>query len=98
MVTLANTNKASTNNNFVATPSFTVSGLITNLPSAATVNLFVTNGGNNTFFRQTTTAANGIYTFTNVPTQNYLVIAPGADFHHCLQSSQPVCDQSSDSG
>jgi hypothetical protein len=73
MVTLAVTNQTSLNNNFVATPSFTVSGLISNLLATATVQIFVATNGNNVFYRQTTTAANGIYTFTNVPNQNYLI-------------------------
>ncbi|HEX3797701.1 MAG TPA: carboxypeptidase-like regulatory domain-containing protein [Verrucomicrobiae bacterium] len=72
-VTLANTNPIVTGSNFLATPSFTLGGIISNLTSTATVALYVTNNGNNTFFAQTTTAPNGIYMFTNAPTQNYII-------------------------
>jgi hypothetical protein len=95
-VTLATTNTSASGSNFLATPSFTLGGIITNITSAVTVNLFVTNNGNNTFYRQVTTAPNGLYNFTNVPTQNYLITPiPTATIAFSPQSifvSNPVAD------
>ncbi len=73
-VTLAVTNENSTTNNFSATPTFMLGGIISNLTTTATVILFATNSGNNTQFAQTTTASTGVYTFTNVP--NGALIVP----------------------
>jgi hypothetical protein len=74
IVTLANTNPISLNNNFAATASYMIGGIISNLSSPASVFIYYTTNGNNTLFEQITTSNFGLYTFTNVPYGTFTII------------------------
>jgi hypothetical protein len=65
------------NVDFTTTPAFMIGGYITNLTtfaSSATVFIYSTVNGNNTFYTQTTTDTNHVYTFTNIPAGNFTII------------------------
>jgi len=75
VVTLADTNAVSLNNDFTATASYTIGGVISNLTAAASVVIFATTNGTNTPFQSaTTTNTIGLYNFTNVPVGNFTIV------------------------